>query len=43
MEKTSPRATLMIGCAGAGLSLATASILDNFEQLYITYGVLTGM
>lgn len=42
MEKTSPRAAVMIGCIGAGASLAAASIADHFELLFVTYGSLTG-
>ena len=42
MEKTSARTTAFIGCFGSGIALATASIVNNFEVLYVTYGALTG-
>ena len=42
IEIIGTRPTVIIGCAGAGLSLAVASIANNFEVLFVTYGALTG-
>ena len=35
--------TAIIGCVGAGVSLAIASIANNFVALFVLYGILAGM
>ena len=35
--------TAIIGCVGAGASLAIASIANNFVVLFIFYGIIAGM
>lgn len=42
MDRTSGRVCAMIGCIGAACFLFMASMVNSFEVLFFSYGIMTG-